>query len=274
MLIEYENKQKLHSEIFWSQVEKAWPETTVANKKEIPWGEKTEVCIVLCPLYSPGVLEESTLVQPPASIEDSRVANKVNAYTTMIHAINGYISGLGGETHLNIVFANKGVLFAGKPSTEQNKALSHHKEVYINFFYSFCKNNKIGMEFSDYNDWKVDFPTFVDPNASIPQELILLKGIKDLPESKMLAQLNQYFGLQIEDSKKNRHAIERILNMESLGYNATFWLIAGYLAFDNKISDIIGPKGIYIAAERFEPLFGIARLTKSLKESARIQLKA
>lgn len=274
MSIEYENKQKVHSEIFWSQVGKAWPETTVANKKEMSWGEKTEVCIVLCPLYSPGVLGESTLMQPPANIEGSRVANKVNAYTTMIHAINGYISAFGGEMHLNVIFANKGVLFSGEPSSEQNDTLVNHKQVYLDFFYNFCRDNHISMEFSDYNDWKVNFPTFVDPNTSIPQELISLRGVKDLPESKMLAQLNQYFGFQAEDSKKNRHAIERILNMEGLGYNAAFWLIAGYLAFDNKISDIIGPNGIYIAAERFEPLFGIARLTKSLKELIRIQLKA
>ena len=266
-------KQKIHSEVFWSQVEKSWPDTYVADKREIVLGEKIEVCVVLCPLYSPGKLDESTLMLPPASIKDSRVANKVNAYMTTIYAMNGYLSGLGGQMHLNMVFANKGVLFAGKHGPVQEKALLHHKAVYTEAWNRFGRLNKIGIEFSDYDDWGVKFPVFVDPKATVPTDLQEVLGIKYLPESKMIAQLNTYFGKNIIDNKKNRHTVERTLSM-GVDYNAAFWLIAGYLAFDDNIANIVGPTGIYIAAERFEPLFGIAKFTESLKGLTRVQLKA
>lgn len=271
-MIEFE-KQKIHSEIFWSQVEKAWPDTYVANKREIPFGEKIEACVVLCPLYSPGKLEESTLMLPPANIENSRVANKVNAYMTAIHAMNGYLAGLGGQMHLNVVFANKGVLSAGEYNSSQEKVLSHHKNVYIEAWSMFGRSNKISIEFSDYDDWGVKFPTFVDPKAQIPTDLQDVLGLTNSSESKMIAQLNKYFGKNITDNKKNRHTVERILTI-GVDYNVAFWLIAGYLAFDDNITNIIGPRGIYIAAERFEPLFGIAKFTETLKELTRVQLKA
>ena len=56
--------------------------------------------------------------------------------------------------------------------------------------------------------------------------------------------------------------------------NNVFWLIAGYLAFDNKIAEIVGDNGIYITSERLEPLFGIAKFTESLSNLTRIQTKA
>ena len=92
----------------------------------------------------------------------------------------------------------------------------------------------------------------------------------------MINILNSYLKLPhtIVDNKKNRKIIERILNMEGLGFNGAFWLIAGYLAFDYKISPLVGENGILLAAERFEPLFGIAKMTPSLSELTRINIKA
>ena len=46
------------------------------------------------------------------------------------------------------------------------------------------------------------------------------------------------------------------------------------MSFDHKIADIVGHNGIYVVAERLEPLFGIARFTESLRQMTRIQIKA
>ncbi|EKE05002.1 MAG: hypothetical protein ACD_19C00426G0024 [uncultured bacterium] len=62
--------------------------------------------------------------------------------------------------------------------------------------------------------------------------------------------------------------------MKGINYGSAFWLIAGYLAFDGIIANIINPNGLYIAAERFPGLFGIAKLTESLNKLTRVQLNA
>ena len=53
-----------------------------------------------------------------------------------------------------------------------------------------------------------------------------------------------------------------------------FWLTTGYLAFDYRIPEIVGENGVYLATERFEPLFGISTFTSGLKEMPRVSLKA
>lgn len=59
-----------------------------------------------------------------------------------------------------------------------------------------------------------------------------------------------------------------------VGVETTFWMVAGYLAFDYQIPEILGQGGLYISAERFGPIFKIARLTPALNEMARIEVKA
>ena len=130
---------------------------------------------------------------------------------------------------------------------------------------------------SKYSDHNVDFPEFVDLNDPLPNLVKNNQIVNKYPnlESKMIADLNLYMGLNISYSKRNRHLIDRIINMDQVGsYSAAFWLIAGYLAFDPKIADIAGENGIYMVAERLEPLFGIARFTESLKNMTRVQIKA
>ena len=270
-----EEKQINYSEMFWSQIKNAWPETSVVNPKDINFSSQTEVCVVLCPLYLPGKLEESKLMPYPAIINGSRVANKMNAYLSVINLMNNCISEFGGKMNLNVVFANKGVLFSGKPGKDQLGYLKHHKDIYAQFFNDFGKMSGININFFDYDDFGVQFPIFVDPKASIPVEIADIEW-SGPSESKMIFQLNKCLNLPIaiEDTKKSRHAVKRVLDMEGTTYESAFWIIAGYLAFDYKIADIIGQNGIYIAAERFEPLFGIARLTKSLRELTKVQLKA
>ncbi len=266
---------KADSEKIWSGVEKSWPETVVVNKKEILPGSVIDACFVLCPLYAPGSLEESKLISPPAKIDDSRVSNKIKAYLDVSTALNRLVKGSLSSLSLNVVFANKGVLFGGEPTKNDHDLLFYHENLYKDLFIMFGSEKGIAVSFSNYDDWNVNFPRFVNPKSDI-LELGLVPDDLKKEESKMIWQLNKYLNLPepVEDSKKNRHVIERVLGMQGLGHRGALWLIAGYLAFDPNISKITKENGIYLVSERLEPLFGIAKLTKSLKDLTRIQIKA
>jgi hypothetical protein len=87
---------------------------------------------------------------------------------------------------------------------------------------------------------------------------------------------NKYLDLPVTviDNKKSRKVIDRVMTMNGINFSSAFWLIGGYLAFDHKMQNLIGRNGIYLASERFDPLFYISKLTPSLDELTRIQIRA
>ncbi|OGM14789.1 hypothetical protein A3A76_04660 [Candidatus Woesebacteria bacterium RIFCSPLOWO2_01_FULL_39_23] len=261
------------SEKLWSTVRSSWPETIVVNQKNIS-GKNVNICIVLCPLYTPGSLDAAGLIKPPLKIENSRVANKFQAYIRTLDAFSGYINQYGGQSNIFTIFANKGVLFPGVPTEEESKALDYHSGLYHEALNKFTKERHVNLHWSTYSDYNIDFPEFLNLKKSLPDSLLKVTGIFPNHGTQMISNLNDYLGKNIEITKKNKHVIERVLSMNGMSYNSAFWLIAGYLAFDSNIVNIIGNNGVYVVAERFESLFGIARLTESLKNLTRIQIKA
>jgi len=255
-------------------VTSAWSDIQISGGKHGIDPRDINICVVYCPLYAQGSLRESKLLNTPAGISDSRVVNKNFAYSKVIASLSEYSKKISGGLKLFAVFANKGVLLAGEPSEKDLIALDYHDTLYKTATLSMCKQLGIEYSFSNYENLDVDFPVFVDPSAPLPKEIEVPGNAK--AESIMINILNSYLKLPhtIVDNKKNRKIIERILNMEGLGFNGAFWLIAGYLAFDYKISPLVGENGILLAAERFEPLFGIAKMTPSLSELTRINIKA
>lgn len=263
------------SDTFWQKIESSMPGVYVPEKKEIEPYSKVAACVVVCPLYDKGDLMHSKLLKFPAQLKDSRVSVKVEAYLTVIQALNESLKSVGTKLDLNVVFANKGVLLSGEAGSGEQEALDYHFGLYKKKFSDFSDDQGFEISFSDYNNWGVNFPVFINTSQKAPDSGPFPEGIVK-PESKMIWQLNKYFPQRspILDIKKNRHTVGRIMQMNGLTYGGAFWLIAGYLAFDANIAKIVGDNGIYIVAERLEPLFGIAKFTKSLDELARIQIKA
>ena len=64
------------------------------------------------------------------------------------------------------------------------------------------------------------------------------------------------------------------MDIDGVGFTGAFWIIAGYLPFDNMIVDLIPDNGVYLAAEKAQSLFGVANLTEDLKLIPRIEIEA
>ncbi len=230
------------------------------------------VGVIYCPLYAPGSLSESRLIKQPLGITDSRVANKVSTYLTTIKSLNESLKLEDKNLYLKAILSNKGVLFAHDDTSEVAHDLEYHKQILQETTQLFCLQEGIEYDFSDYQSLEVNFPVFVDPSASLPVET----PDRANPKSAMIDCLNSYLDLPvpIENTKRNRNVIRGILGMDGISFESAFWLIAGYLAFDYKLADLLGENGVYLVAERFDPLFAISKLTQALDKKTRIQIKA
>lgn len=241
------------------------PGVEVKNGKEL--GKDIKALFTLCPLYEIGQLQDAGLVKFPGAIESSRVAGKWKGIQNVLERLSQYAITKGGSLDLSVVFANKGVLLNVQPRAEDEETLKYHELLYKNEVAIFCQKCGIDFTFLNYDDCNIVFPRFVDPNSPIPAT-----------GNSMIDSLNQYMeslGLPNAITSKNKKTRRLLKDIsESFGEKAAFWLVAGYLAFDHKIPEMIGENGIYISTERFDPLFRIAGLTKALEVLTRIEVKA
>lgn len=260
---------KYHPHLLFEAASKAWPKSVVVAGEVAP-EVNPKVCVVLCPLYTPGPLEESNLLASPFGISDSRVVNKIHAYSNVLEALQSSIGEWGGKLDLKIAFANKGVL--GNHNESEVEQLVYHEEVYRKWFANLNQKLNIDINFFNYNDLGINFPTFIDMDR-LPENLSI--PTKD-GEKYMLESFNQLLVLAsvVPTNKDARKVVKNIVGGEGFNFVSAFWVIAGYLAFDWKIHQLIGDGGIYIMAERFDPLFWIYKLTPSLKRVNKILLKA
>jgi len=274
------NKGVVPNEIVGEGLSKAvglvWPESQIIQGDYSLEINPLSGAVVFCPLYGQGPLENSRLINSPLKFSDSRVYQKNLAYSRVISGVSQYIASLGGEVVLKAVFADRGVLLGKNPDNEDLDALNYHKRLYGDFIVDLCVKNGIrSHNLQSYEDLSVEFPKFVDPRLQIPQDdeagLMVEKT-----SSKIIGMLNKHLGLPFEilDNKRSRKVIERVMGMNGIDFNAAFWLIGGYLAFDYKIASMIGKNGLYLASERFDPLFYISKLTPSLDGLTRVQIKA
>lgn len=264
-MTERENNQIWNQSAFWKGVENAWPGVLVVNKEKMISPQELNTVVILCPLYAKGDLRTAGLIKFPAGIEDSRIANKLGGYFTVLNAMSGYVNYCGGQMNLNVVFANKGILSDGTLVTEDELAIKYHGELYRSVWEQYCQERKIRMTFSDYEEMGIKYPKFSDPSKELPASNDLYC---------MINLLNDMLKLKdpVVNNRKNRKKVEDVIDV--VGFVGAYWLISGYLAFDYKISQLAGNNGIYLMAERMVSLFGISALTESLKGVPRVQIPA
>jgi hypothetical protein len=254
---------------------RAWPESTTSQLEKLS-GPHLNAVITLCPLYGRGTLDESRVLRiGETSIDASRVANKWRAIQQVVSGVQDYAKRVEGSVSLTAVFANKGILLKGEPMDDDFEAIDDHDVVYKEVLEAFCEVQGITLSYHTYDDLGVPFPRFVNPEAQPPVEV----NRADDSSSRSLAQLNalaERSGVptQVTDNKKNRKILDKISHMDGITSNGVFWLVAGYLAFDFMLPDLVGENGFYVATERFEPLFGITNMTPGLTSLPKVKLKA
>lgn len=280
---------------FWNAVETSWNGGISVVGKEMDIKPNVHILLTFCPLYAPGSLEDSQLLSD-TSIDASRVANKWNALQAVITGLNTYVCSVGGSVEVTAVFANRGVLLGTGAQASDFDTLEIHGFVYKQALKTFSVDTGIECRFATFDDLDVPLPKFVNTHAAIPDRFTPnsnFEGLKKQKEALLIEVLNNYaqtHGLadrvSIVNNKHNRKRVAKIMNMwrdESgeLIPGATelaFWLLVGYIAFDHLIPHILSSNpdktGIYLATERFDPLFAIAEFTESLKPIPRVNIKA
>jgi hypothetical protein len=254
-------------------VQAAWPETTAENLDKTA-SKDIRLLFTLCPLYLPGSLSESGLMMSSASIECSRVARKWKALTEVITGLDNYFKAIEGSLSLSAVFASKGVLLAAQPNIDHEVAIMNHNDIYQEALDKFCQGKKIALDFTNYHQLGVKFPDFVNPNSRIP----VYTGTGD-SKNMLVNAINAHLQAeqipsQLFDNKANRRLVDKIAGIEGVGSSGAFWLITGYMAFDYMIPTLASENGLYLATERFEPLFGISHFTEGLKVMPKLKIKA
>ena len=228
----------------------------------------------LCPLYQPGKLQNSQLLSiipgsdPIEIIKNSRVGKKWEQTMSVLKTTADFIESQEKNFQVEVVFANKGVLLNHEPNEEDCKALADHDSIYRQAIGEELGKMGIEHHYWNYQDFEVQYPDFVNPKQSLPQG-----GLSICTINQYLNDLNiGHPG--IVDNRHNRKRLKRLTEMEGISSNAIFVLVTGYLAFDHKIVPHIGEKGIYMVAERFDPLFAISKFTPDLAKLAKIKIKA
>lgn len=270
-------ERKLHRERsvydpkdLWQAAESSMPGVKVYNEQDV--GLNPNLTVILCPLYAPGSLEESLLVSKSGTIYDSRVSGKFDAYQNVIKAMSTHLTEKGGSPRLTSIFANKGILHADEVTTSDLEALQNHSMLYQQRLAELSSELGIEHQHIDYDDIGVEFPDFVNPGQDVPVDL----NIQERKEWKMIDALNRSLDLphNIKNNKKMRHVVKGIMRMSGVGFKEAYWIIAGYMAADHKIADIVGDNGVYLVAERCGALFRISKLTPKLHNKVRVQIKA
>lgn len=280
-----------------------WPTSTCVNFDGLA-GPRVYALLTLCPLYGPSSLDGGVLLEPPnCSIAESRVASKLSAATKVAKAMHEHLVKVGGHLHINTVFANKGVLVKpeqyGMPSQKLQavgeELLDCHSYLYKAELDKFCNQAGINYSYTTFKQAGVPFPTFVTANGipgqvlwhedtgrhSYPEEIVKKMAMVDptlSEEIRMITVLNNFLKTlkldhEITANKANRRLMKKLTWGLGTQQNTVLWLIAGYLAFDHMIPKMVGRDGVYLATERFEPLFGISNFTPGLKEMPRVHIK-
>lgn len=251
-------------------IRKAWWESSGVNLDQLQH-PLVNALITLCPLYQPGSLSSSKILHPPTSIEQSRVANKWPALKTVLGAMSDYLTTADGQLSLVAVFAGRGVLLSQTPTEGDSVALEAHVDIYKQAVSEFCNQNQIDLTFTTQDELGVRFPQFVNPRGRIPD---------DCPDANLIDLMNKYLQAEgnkteVVNNRKNRVLLEKLHDLGGkTSRENVFWLVTGYLAFDHLIPNLVGSNGVYLATERFEPLFGISNMTPKLKELPRVHIKA
>ncbi len=238
--------------------------------------------VVLCPLYETGSLEGSRLIYDLSSIERSRVKNKLPAYKAVLGSLADYFNSIGIDLKVKFAFADKGILLSHDPGEKEHAALYAHSSFYRTEVERFANSKKVGYEYLTFSDLDLKFPRFSDTRLGIPEDIAIkleINRASSLDEHTAIACINEYLkSIQahtvIESGKLEIGTVRQLTSIKDFPHEMLFGFIANYIALQEKIPDHVGEDGIFIQAERFNPLLKVPNLVEGLKALTRIDILA
>lgn len=112
-------------------------------------GETVRLALEYCPLYKPGKLHESSLVETAEGVDDivsSRVGKKWIATQAVLQTLNNFLRANGRSLELKVTFADWAVL-AGTKNDANEEILRQHGKVYREQVSRLCKQFCIPYSF-------------------------------------------------------------------------------------------------------------------------------
>lgn len=233
--------------------------------------------VILCPLYAPGTLADSTLIPNPGSISESRVGGKWTVYKQVMAAADDYLKLAGERLKVHAVFADRGILLAHAPGTADHSAADRHSEVYRAAFEGFCSPRGIQYTYSTFTDIGVALPRFFTVGSERIPGVDLEDPSLEQRQGTMIDLVNEYLRrigepTWIVNNNDNRKRMKDLLNMAVATPSMVFDLVAGYVAFDYRLPGIAGKTGMYLQAERMGQLLTIANFTDESRSMPRIDV--
>jgi glycine cleavage system regulatory protein len=189
------------------------------------------VTSTFCPLYTHGSLEESALITPPATIEDSRVSGKWEAALQVFNGINKITQEQGLSVHGIFTFADAGVIVAQESDLDQG-VLQYHENLYQNGIDTQMGGFGLTYDFQCYSDLIPDFPAVFRSRNN--------RDIESYP--KLATEIARELGNDVIFAKSvindetgtiNRSGKKIIVSMlKTLGPDLTIGLLRQYGSFD------------------------------------------
>lgn len=161
--------------------------------------EPLTVTMTLCPLYEVGKLSQSCLMTYPASIQQSRVAEKWSAGVRALEVIQNTCVQKGQNIEAILTFADLGVI-SGNPENENALLLDYHHQVYQNAAQIDLRERlSINYSMQKYSDLVSMHPRFVSAGEQIVyiNEDQVKVEVKELLQR--LADLGLKFNLNLVD---------------------------------------------------------------------------
>lgn len=158
--------------------------------------EPLMVTMTLCPLYEVGKLSQSCLMTHPASIQQSRVAEKWSAGVRALEVIQNTCVQKGQNIEAILTFADLGVI-SGNPENENALLLDYHQQVYQNAA-QIDLGERLGINYSmqKYSDLVSMHPRFV----SAGEQIVYMNEDQAKVEVKELLQRLAILGLKFNSN--------------------------------------------------------------------------
>lgn len=217
------------------------------------------VTMSLCPLYELGNLSDSHLIQSPARIDQSRVAEKWNVGVRAVESIQRTNAQRNQGVEVILTFADRGTI-SRDPERENPSVLDDHFQVYQQAAErEFGERLGIDFETRRYSDIAASHQRFIPAN----EQVLYLSAEQVSAEVDQLVQRLASTGVAFEPSavdvatgvmsKKARKIIEGLMrikgNSEENGYSIELaeGLISQYGTFDSQTTQ---PGALNVFVER------------------------